>query len=105
MGFLSMRSFPELPNILKITEECNPRLQAWVNEAICEESRYKEILDSCIDNYFFRLFITFFYFLLHRNLVVLSELCHDAVTACPSKDRLKIFLLFSLRTFGWGFYL
>lgn len=105
MGFLSMGSFPKLANILKITEKCNPDLQAQVNEAICEESRYEEILQSCIDNYLFsdllfRLFITFFYFLLHRNLVVLSELCYDAITACPSKDKLKILLLFSLRAFG-----
>lgn len=105
MGFLSMQSFPDLANILNVTEKCNPDLQAWVNEAICEESRYKKILQSCIDSYPFshlllKLFITFFYFLLHRNLVVLSERCHDAITACPSKDKFKILLLFSLRAFS-----
>lgn len=75
MGFLSMRSLPKLANTLKITEKYCPDLQAQVNEAIHEESRYEEILQGCIDSYLFsnllfKLFITFFYILLHRNVVV-----------------------------------
>jgi len=95
---ISMGLFPQLANVIKINIKVQLRssstgkwVKRWRKTGL---SRYYRTVLTI--NYLF----SGFYFLQCRKRVGLSKFCCDAITACPSKDKLKIHVLFSLRAFG-----